>query len=75
MITLKVNEWTRIRKQLKVEYAWKPSIFMIKDVMKRELGFTPRYHRAYSEQTGSSEVVYLDFYDEPSETLFRLKYL
>lgn len=75
MITLTVKEWTQIRKQLKVEYAWKPSIFMIKHVMKRELGFTPRYHTTYSEQTGSSEIVCLDFYDDPSETLFRLKYL
>jgi hypothetical protein len=48
---------------------------MIREVMKRELGFTTRYHRTYTEQRGSEEVVYLDFYDDPSETLFRLKYL
>lgn len=75
MITLTVKEWTQIRKQLKVEYAWKPSIFMIREVMKRELGFTSRLHYTYSEQRGREEVIYLDFYDEPSETMFRLKYL
>jgi hypothetical protein len=75
MITLTTREWTRIRKRMKEEYSWKPSVFMIREVMKRELGFTTRYHRTYTEQRGSEEVVYLDFYDDPSETLFRLKYL
>lgn len=72
---LTVNEWNKIRKQLKEEYAWKPSVLIIRDVMKRELGFTTRYHRTYSELRGSEEVVYLDFYNDPSETMFRLKYL
>jgi hypothetical protein len=75
MITLTVKEWTRIRKQLRVDYAWKPSIFMIRDTMRRELGFLPRYHRVYDEHTGYTETVYLDFYDDPTETMFRLKYL
>lgn len=76
MITLTVKEWTKIRKNLKEEYAWKPSIFLIKDVMKRELGFTPRYHKEWDPgMTNVKEIVCLDFYDDPSETLFRLKYL
>ena len=75
MLTLTVDEWTRIRKQLKAEYNWKPSIFLIRDTMKRELGFLPRYHRTYSEQRGSEEVVYIDFFDEQMESIFRLKYL
>ena len=75
MLTLTVKQWTKIRKQLQQDYSWKPSIFMIREVMRRELGFTTRYHRTYTEQTGSMEVIYLDFYDEAAESYFRLKYL
>jgi hypothetical protein len=75
MITLSAREWTQIRKRLKREYEWKPSIFMIREVMKRELGFTTRYHRVYKEQTGYVETIYLDFYNDSSESWFRLKYL
>lgn len=75
MITLEPREWTKIRKQLKEEYAWKPSVFMIREVMRRELGFTTRYHQVYNQQTGYVETVCLDFYNDASESWFRLKYL
>lgn len=75
MLTLTVSEWTRIRKQLRDEFNWKPSIFLIREVMKRELGFSPRYHQTYSEQHGTQEFVCIDFYDEQMESVFRLKYL
>jgi hypothetical protein len=75
MITLETREWTRIRKQLKEEYAWKPSVLLIRETMKRELGFTTRYHRVYKEQTGYAEHVCLDFYNDASESWFRLKYM
>ena len=75
MITLTVKEWAQIRKQMKAEYQWKPSMFLIRDTMRKELGFTPRLHSSYSNQTGMTEVVYLDFYSEEKETMFRLKYL
>lgn len=75
MISLSVKEWTRIRKLLKEEYAWKPSIFMIREVMRRELGFTTRLHQEYQEQTGYIETVCLDFYNDAAESWFRLKYL
>ena len=75
MITLEPREWTRIRKQLKLEYAGQPSIFMIREVMKRELGFTTRYHQVYSNQTGYIEHVCLDFYNDAAESWFRLKYM
>lgn len=69
-------EWTRIRKQLKAEYEWKPSIFIIREVMRRELGFTIRTHRAWNPGMVSyTEEVHLDFYDPAMETWFRLKYL
>jgi hypothetical protein len=75
MIALTAKEWKPIRVRLKEEYAWKPSVLMIRDVMKRELGFTTRYHKEYREQTGYTEMIHLDFYDEQKETFFRLKYL
>jgi hypothetical protein len=75
MIALTVKEWADIRNRLREDYAWKPSIFMIRDTMRRELGFLPRFHRVYHEQTGYTETVCLDFYDDSIETMFRLKYL
>ncbi len=75
MITLTDREWNKIRKQIKEEYAWKPSVLMIREVMKRELGFTTRYHKKWESQTGYIETIYLDFYDDASESWFRLKYL
>jgi hypothetical protein len=75
MITLAPREWNKIRKQLKEEYAWKPSVLLIRETMKRELGFTTRYHQVYNEQTGYIEHVCLDFYNDASESWFRLKYL
>jgi len=75
MIKLTSKEWKKIHKQLKEEYKSKPSIFMIREVMKRELGFTTRYHTTYSHQHGTVETIYLDFFNDAMETLFRLKYL
>ena len=74
-IKLTSKEWTTLRKRLKEEFNWKPSVFMIRETMKRELGFTTRFHQEYTEQTGYIECIYLDFYDDNMETLFRLKYL
>ena len=71
MLTLTPKEWSEIRKRLKEDYAWKPSVFMIRETMRRELGFTPRYHL----ELGYKETIYLDFYDDAKETWFRLKYL
>jgi hypothetical protein len=75
MLTLTVSEWTKIRKQLKEEYPWKPSVVLIREVMRRELGFNIRYHREYTEQSGSVETIIVDFYNEAAESFFRLKYL
>jgi hypothetical protein len=66
MITLIRSEWTPILNKLKVDWAHKPSVLLIREVMKRELGFTTRTHY---------DTIYLDFYDEQMEILFRLKYL
>jgi hypothetical protein len=47
---------------------------MIREKMKAELGFTVRRQSDYTNGYGR-ETVYLDFYNEAKETMFRLKYL
>lgn len=74
-ISLSAKEWYNIRRRIKQDYDWKPSVLIIRETMKRELGFTTRYHKSYDEQTGYIETIWLDFYDDNMETLFRLKYL
>jgi hypothetical protein len=75
MLVLSVKDWTRIRNQLQEEYQWKPSVFLIREVMRRELGFTPRLHTTYTEESGTTETVHLDFYNAEAESFFVLKYL
>lgn len=75
MITLSQREWASIYRKLKEDWAHKPSIFLIRNVMKRELGFNTRTHQTWDEQRGYTTTMYLDFYDEQMEILFRLKYL
>lgn len=82
-IKLSLDEWINIRKVLKEEYQWKPSVMAIRTVMKRELGFTIRFHTEwntsdtlkYQFNMQREDCVYLDFYDDAKETMFRLKYL
>jgi hypothetical protein len=84
VIKLTSKEWLVILKQLKTEYKMQPAVFLMREVMKRELGFTTRYHRHWVPVKGTDsynglgdwiEEVHLDFYDESASTLFRLKYL
>lgn len=84
-IKLTEKEWKVLRRRLAEEYKWKPSVLIIRDVMRRELGFTTRYHREWVPDPGSAgaydgygqyvEFIYLDFFDDEKETFFRLKYL
>lgn len=83
MSTLKltVSQWQRIRTDLHTEHP--KSVFMLKDKMKRMLGFTVREHSEYiykpsdhnSFDTASHEhSIRLDFYNERKYTMFLLKY-
>lgn len=80
-IKLTDKKWIQIRKQLKEEYEWKPSVLIVREVMRRELGFTTRYHTEWVPDPGYDgygryvEFVYLDFFNDEQETFFRLKYL
>lgn len=72
MITLTEKQWAKIHRQIAQEYP--PSHLLIRDVMKRELGFTSRRHRRWNNEHYVFDIC-LDFYDDTKETWFRLKYL
>ena len=74
MIKLTEGEWARIHASIAQEYP--PSFLLIRDVMRRELGFTSRRHTEWEAgMVYNNSVIYLDFYDDAQETWFRLKYL
>jgi hypothetical protein len=74
--TIKLNrsEWNKIRTRLKSEYP--PSWTLLRETMRRELGFTPRDYQGYDQlHHVYIDEVHLDFFDEGKEAFFRLKYL
>lgn len=75
-IQFTVEEWDQLKLKLAKEHELKPSIFMMREVMKRELGFTVRHHRQWLPEMTDYEVhILLDFWNDEKETFFRLKYL
>ena len=75
-IQFTMEEWVQLKLKLVKEHELKPSIFMIREVMKRELGFTTRMHRQWDPgMVNFQEYVLLDFWNDEKETFFRLKYL
>lgn len=76
MIILECTKWASVELRLREEWAHKPSVFLMRSVMRRELGFTVRKDTDYNKDTYKMvTTVYLDFVDAPSETMFRLRYL
>lgn len=71
-IVLKEHQWNKLRERLKKDY--NPSVILIRDKMRKTLGFVDRAHRYYTEQDGFTFQICLDFYDEPKRTMFILKY-
>ena len=81
-IILTVAQWRHIRKELQEEYP--KTVFMIRDKMKRVLGFTVREHKAWIDKpqtigddlnSGYSEYqIHLDFFSEGKRTMFLLKF-
>ena len=76
-IQFTVEEWAQLKlKMAKDQELEKDSVFMIREVMKRELGFTTRMHRQWDPgMVNFQEYVLLDFWNDEKETFFRLKYL
>ena len=82
MITLTEAEWATLRERLAQEHP--ASWLLIRESMKRNLGFTVRNHHRWIHHKPSEgkmspgyykDEVCLDFFDEAKETFFRLKYL
>ena len=76
-IQFTTEEWVQLKlKMTKDQELEKASVFMIREVMKRELGFTTRMHRQWDPgMVNFQEYVLLDFWNDEKETFFRLKYL
>lgn len=81
-VILSTDQWKVIRKMLHEEHP--KTVFMIRDKMKRVLGFTVREHRAWIDnpQTVGDDLnvgyyefqIHLDFYSENKRTMFLLKF-
>jgi len=82
-IKLEPKSWNQILNILHSEHP--PSVFAIRDKMKRVLGFTVRQHNQWvstKQQDDESigrrgyydEEIHLDFYSENKRTLFLLKF-
>jgi len=74
------DDWSAIFQQILRDYG---SRMAISFVMRRELGFTVRYHQEWIEFDRSEdrirryceEQIHLDFFSESAQSWFQLKYL
>jgi hypothetical protein len=74
-VVLSVSQWQTIRAELQTEHP--RTVFMLRDKMKRVLGFTVREHNEWviKPDGGYSEhSIHLDFYSERKYTMFILKF-
>ena len=72
-VVLSVDQWKVIRTELQTEYP--KTVFMIRDKMKRVLGFTVREHKRWDEGVVNMMFeIHLDFYSENKRTMFLLKF-
>jgi hypothetical protein len=79
-IKLTEKQWATVHDRLAQEYRDRPSVLIIRSVMRRELGFTVRRHTEWWPNNNGKTyrpitVIVLDFYNAHSLTFFRLKYL
>ena len=70
-LTVTHKEWRRIRESIQREHG--ASMVLIREKMRRELGFLPREHVKWEDDTYKSEFV-IDFFTEEARTWFLLKY-
>lgn len=74
-IRLSTRQWRTILAVMHEEYP--RTVFMLRDKMKRTLGFTVREHREYVPKMDGGyyeNQIHLDFYSENKRTMFLLKY-
>jgi hypothetical protein len=72
-IVITEKQWLSIKAVLKQENPL--TTFMLRDRMKKCLGFTPRHHTHYDSKKGYYiSQVHLDFYSERKKTMFLIKF-
>jgi hypothetical protein len=78
-ITYTVSEWEDVFNKIKEDHP--PSVYLIREKMRKKLGFTDRTHKEWVNKInkwggiGHYETkIHLDFYDEKYKTMFLLKY-
>jgi hypothetical protein len=74
-IVLSISQWQAIRAELQTEHP--RTVFMLRDKMKRVLGFTVREHNEWiiKPDGGYGEhSIHLDFYSDHKYTMFILKF-
>lgn len=82
MIKMAHSTWQDIMVILTQEYVNEPSVLLIRDKMKRTLGFTQRYHKEWVEAVKKDgrtygyykEYTVLDFYNESCKSWFLIKF-
>lgn len=71
-IIITPGQWLDLKNKINNDYP--PSVRLVREKMKRVLGFTPRFYEEFNEDTGRNVNVHLDFFDEHKRTMFLLKY-
>lgn len=74
-VILNVDQWKTIRLRLHEDHP--KTVFMIRDKMKKVLGFTVREHKAFVQKPDGGYYdfqIHLDFYSENKRTMFLLKF-
>lgn len=76
-IKLTLAQWEDIQTAMKADPRIPKSSLLIRDKMKRHLGFTVREHRDFAPKMDGgyySTQIHLDFYNESKRTMFLLRY-
>lgn len=76
-IEISYAQWIKLSKQLHEDYPL--SVMLIRERMKKVLGFTPREYKDWDHSMGKyggwrKNCVILDFYSEKKRTFFIMKY-
>lgn len=81
-VILTTSQWKTIRRQLHEEYP--KTVFMLRDKMRKVLGFTVREHKAWVDkpETDGDDLnvgfyrfeIHLDFYSQNKRTMFLMKF-
>ena len=71
-IVLSKDQWYALKEKINQDYP--PSVRLVREKMKRVLGFTPRLFESFEGGPGYKVEMHLDFFDEHKRTMFLLKY-